>query len=113
MTTDSNRVHGCQVDSWRVCTRAMEVVQKKFKYEQKKENGGSTVTGVDTPAYMCVLAGGEEVIPSLPIDKHGSRICPNCSCYMHEHEIVTPIGIHCFPCFPTVICAWRAISCKC
>ena len=39
ITIEDNRVHDCpEVHGCKACTKPMEVVPKKLKYEQKKDN---------------------------------------------------------------------------
>ena len=55
ITIEDNRVHNCQkVHGWKTCTKPMEVVPKKFKYKQKKDNRGSTIKGVYTLVWACL-----------------------------------------------------------
>ena len=54
ISIEDSRVHDCQsVHDWKVCTKPKEVVPRKFKYKQKKDNRGSTIEGV----YPLVCVG--------------------------------------------------------
>ena len=56
ITKGDNRVHGwVKVHGWKACTKPMEVVPKKFKYKQKKDNRGSTIEGVYTRVCCAVF----------------------------------------------------------
>ena len=65
MTKEDIRVHHCpKVHSWKACAKPMEVVPRKLKYTQKKDNRESTIEGVYT--RVCFVLFGLVFVTLLP-----------------------------------------------
>ena len=60
ITKEDNRVHGSgQVHNWKIRTKPMGAVAKKFEYEQKRDNTRSTVAGVYELGWVGIHTAAE------------------------------------------------------